>query len=118
MGDTEELGEVVSQGTPHPGWWGHTGHLPTAWPSDPTAPSCSLMSAILLQFLGFQMSIILLSIWPPFLPLTTPSTSIHASIFLINLFDSFLELVSTPEALRVQSGAVQQTLNVSHIRNC
>lgn len=41
MGDTEELGEVVSLGLRHPGWWGHTGHLPHSLAfRPPRPPSC------------------------------------------------------------------------------
>ena len=41
MGDTEELGEVVSLGCPHPGWWGHAGYPPHSLAfRPPRPPSC------------------------------------------------------------------------------
>lgn len=88
MGDTEELGEVVSQGLPHPGWWGHTGHLPHSLAFRPPLPLAAPHECHPAPSLWFQRpGPVLLSIWPPFLPPNHPQHLYStASIFLINLF--------------------------------
>ena len=81
MGDTEELGEVVSLGLPHPEWRGHIGHLPHSLAFGPALAvprECHPAPSLWFQRPGP----VLLSIWTPFLPPKPPPAPLFHSIHL------------------------------------